>query len=282
MRQAVLWAFAASAACAATGHAQSVTLPGECASWGGTTGVNGIMNAAPNAFTYQMIVAAEELAEVPLGARVQGVRWRLLADQTQTTWPASPLQISTFSVEMSTAARQPSEASLSFAENTGPDAIVVRDAPLTIPAGAFPGGTLSPGANPWGFLVDFSRPFVYAGGPVCVTVRQSGHNGGIGNERFFEALTPTRSGWGTRFAALSGPGTDASRGTWLYLAVTNLVYVPPTCPADFNGDDVVDFADLLVYLNAYNAGYPQADLNSDGSLDFTDILEFLNLFNTPC
>jgi hypothetical protein len=282
MRQNGLWALTACAASAGVCLGQGVTLPRECASWGATTGVNGIMNAAPNAFTYQMIMGASELDPVPLGARVAGIRWRLLADLSQTTWPSEPLRMHSFAVEISTAARRPSNASVVFAENTGSDAVVVLDTPLTIPAGAFSGGASAPGTNPWGFTVEFQRRFVYTGGPLCVTVRQTGHDGGIGNERFFEALTPLHPGWGTRFTALSGPGADATRGNWLYLAVTHLVYTPPPCPADYNGDDMVDFADLLVFLNAYNAGYSQADLNRDGVLDFSDILEFLNLFNTPC
>jgi hypothetical protein len=240
------------------------------------------MNAAPNAFTYQMIIGAWELTHIPLGARMKGVRWRQLADPAQTTWPDTPLLIQSFSIEMSTSARPPSRVSLEFAENTGPDAMLVFDQPLVIPAGAFPAGAQAPGTNPWGFTVEFTRRFVYGGGPLCVTVRQSGHNGGIGNERFLEAITPLHPGWGTRFTALNGPGTDATRGTWLYLAVTNLIFTTPTCPADFNGDDIVDFADLLVFLNAFNAAYPQADLNRDGVLDFSDVLEFFNLFNTPC
>jgi len=282
MRQCGMWALVATAASAGMTYAQSVTFPSESQGQGATTGVNGIMNAAPNAFTYQMIIGAGELREVPLGARVTGIRWRQLADSGQTTWPSEAISMYSFSIELSTSARSPSHASLLFHENEGADVLVVLDQPLTIPANAFPAGAVAPGINNWGFPVAFSRQFVYTGGPLCATVRQSGHNGGIGNERFFEAITPVQAGWGTRFTALSGPGGDATRGTWLYLAVTNLIYAHPTCPADFNGDDVVDFADLLVYLNAYNAGYPQADLNEDGIIDFSDLLEFFNLFNTPC
>jgi dienelactone hydrolase len=54
------------------------------------------------------------------------------------------------------------------------------------------------------------------------------------------------------------------------------------CPADFNTDGVVDFNDLLEYLNLYNALDPEADLNADGVIDFNDLLEFLNRYNLPC
>jgi hypothetical protein len=55
-----------------------------------------------------------------------------------------------------------------------------------------------------------------------------------------------------------------------------------SCPGDWNGDGVIDFNDLLEYLNDYNALLPRADINLDGIVDFNDFLEFLNLYNTPC
>jgi hypothetical protein len=60
------------------------------------------------------------------------------------------------------------------------------------------------------------------------------------------------------------------------------VYPRPTCPGDWNGDGVIDFNDLLEYLNDYNAQNPRADLNADGIVDFNDLLEYLNLYNTSC
>ncbi|MBM4107712.1 MAG: hypothetical protein FJ255_02695 [Phycisphaerae bacterium] len=54
------------------------------------------------------------------------------------------------------------------------------------------------------------------------------------------------------------------------------------CRADLNRDGVVDFNDLLEYLNLYNAGDPRADRNADGVVDFNDLLEYLNLYNEVC
>jgi hypothetical protein len=54
------------------------------------------------------------------------------------------------------------------------------------------------------------------------------------------------------------------------------------CPADLNEDGIIDFNDLLEYLNLYNAQDPRADLNGDGVIDFNDLLEYLNQYNTPC
>jgi arylsulfatase A-like enzyme len=54
------------------------------------------------------------------------------------------------------------------------------------------------------------------------------------------------------------------------------------CPADRNCDGVVDFNDVLEYLNLYNASDPRADLNDDGTVDFNDLLEYVNLYNAGC
>jgi hypothetical protein len=54
------------------------------------------------------------------------------------------------------------------------------------------------------------------------------------------------------------------------------------CAADLNGDGVIDFNDLLEFLNLYNASDSLADVNTDGVVDFNDFLAFLNIYNTPC
>lgn len=56
----------------------------------------------------------------------------------------------------------------------------------------------------------------------------------------------------------------------------------PFHPADWDRNGVVDFNDLLAFLNDFNAGDPEADLDGSGEVDFNDFLAFLNLFNTPC
>lgn len=262
--------------------AQNVTFPNVYATTSTNTGVDGVLNPAPRAFTYQMVVGRSELSSVPLGARITGMTWRLLPDSSQTTWPPAPVNFTKYNVELSTARRAPNNLSVVFANNSGADAVSVRDGEMTIPASSFRGGNIAPQRNPWGFTVPFDTHFAYTGGDLCITVRQGGHDGGPTNFRFFEAVTPLQQGWGTRFAALIGPGVNATQGNWLMLAVTNLRFTLPTCPADLNGDDVVDFADFLVYLNNFNSGAIQADLTADGMVDFADLLEFLNRFSRPC
>ncbi len=54
------------------------------------------------------------------------------------------------------------------------------------------------------------------------------------------------------------------------------------CIADTNGDGSVDFVDLSLYLQWYNAVDLSADLNGDGSLDFIDISAFIGMYASGC
>ncbi|MGD9689109.1 MAG: hypothetical protein AB7K52_00850 [Phycisphaerales bacterium] len=60
------------------------------------------------------------------------------------------------------------------------------------------------------------------------------------------------------------------------------------CPADFNGDDVVDADDLGDYINCYfqelgNAGFcPRADINADTFVDADDLGDFINAYFAGC
>jgi hypothetical protein len=52
--------------------------------------------------------------------------------------------------------------------------------------------------------------------------------------------------------------------------------------ADINGDGVVDFFDYLDFVNAFSAGQTSADFNADGTLDFFDYLDFVAAFSLGC
>ena len=54
------------------------------------------------------------------------------------------------------------------------------------------------------------------------------------------------------------------------------------CEADLNGDSVLDFFDLSLFLTAFGESNASADLNEDGAFDFFDLSIYLNLFNTGC
>ena len=54
------------------------------------------------------------------------------------------------------------------------------------------------------------------------------------------------------------------------------------CPADFNGDGVVDADDFFGFLTAFANGDPRADFNGDGVIDADDFFAFLAAFAQGC
>ena len=57
---------------------------------------------------------------------------------------------------------------------------------------------------------------------------------------------------------------------------------PPICPADFNGDLVIDGADLAFVLNAWGEiSVSPADLDGDGDVDGADLAAVLIAWG-PC
>jgi hypothetical protein len=55
-----------------------------------------------------------------------------------------------------------------------------------------------------------------------------------------------------------------------------------SCRVDINGDNQVNVADFLAFLQLYSAGSAQADMNSDGQVNVTDYLAFLQLYSAGC
>jgi hypothetical protein len=58
---------------------------------------------------------------------------------------------------------------------------------------------------------------------------------------------------------------------------------PNACSrADWDENGVIDFNDMLAFLNTFNAQDLCADLDSNEVVDFNDFLAYLNLFNAGC
>ena len=54
------------------------------------------------------------------------------------------------------------------------------------------------------------------------------------------------------------------------------------CSPDLNGDGVLNFFDVSVFLNAFNTMNPVADFTNDGEFNFFDVSSFLSAYNTGC
>lgn len=60
------------------------------------------------------------------------------------------------------------------------------------------------------------------------------------------------------------------------------IEIAAPCPADLNGDGVLNFFDVSAFLNGYNAMDPIADFTGDGVFNFFDVSAFLNAYNAGC
>jgi hypothetical protein len=61
-----------------------------------------------------------------------------------------------------------------------------------------------------------------------------------------------------------------------------LVGFDTDCPADFNGDNTVDFFDYLDFVAAFDQNDLAADFNGDATVDFFDYLDFVAAFDAGC
>ncbi len=60
------------------------------------------------------------------------------------------------------------------------------------------------------------------------------------------------------------------------------VPVPELCPADVNGDCLVDTADFTAWVGAFNNDEPQCDQNGDGMCTPTDFSAWITNYNAGC
>lgn len=55
-----------------------------------------------------------------------------------------------------------------------------------------------------------------------------------------------------------------------------------SCPADFQGDGVLNFYDISKFLNAYNNNDQLADMNQDNDLSVDDVFNFITAYTKGC
>lgn len=83
-----------------------------------------------------------------------------------------------------------------------------------------------------------------------------------------------------RFIAQGDEDNDA----WYIddVAITTEFLDEPNCPADLNGDGVLNFFDVSSFLAAYSSQNPVADFNQDGAYNFFDVSAFLAGYSVGC
>ena len=107
---------------------------------------------------------------------------------------------------MSASLHSPGTLDITLANNIGADVVTVRSGALTMPADSFSGA-----GNPtaFGFEIVFTTPYVYRGGSLLITTRQTGN--GVDNELI---AATTIDSHGQSIGNSSHTGTTDTRQTF--------------------------------------------------------------------
>jgi hypothetical protein len=300
MKQAVtcVVAVGAMAGRAVTVLGQPVVLPGAYATTAG--------QAAPTdtlmrefARTHQQVIAASQLASVPIGARITQFTLRAsnypLANALGP-WPPVQIAFSDFEVFLARGAAPAGSMSVVFAENVAPGTEQrVRDGALIVPAGSFNNFVSPPAANPWGLDIQVA-PFTYQGGDLVITVRHSGHQMTQVPRLFLDSIPNVPAL--TQAMAASGSAASVGSPEVSLPAISRIRYVPPaSCYPNCDGttmSPVLGPNDYLCFLNRFwadtFAGQQQqisSYANCDGSTSFPvlnigDFICFNSRFAAGC
>jgi len=85
------------------------------------------------------------------------------------------------------------------------------------------------------------------------------------------------------FGDINGDGwLDLVTGYSGDISIRVFFAIPPECIADFTNDGVLNFFDVLVFLETFASSLPAADLNNDGDYNFFDVQAFLQAFAEGC
>jgi hypothetical protein len=194
----------------------AVVVPNDRAFVAGTAGFLGPMSSA--ARTYQLLIDSSQISAL-VGADIAGVRWRLTSGAS-AAFPAVDSTFTDYDIRLSLSV-DPSQRSLTFANNVAGPQTLVRSGPLTIPAGSFP--VTPPAPHPFGPTILFNTPYLYTGGDLLLEIRHTGLSGGSAS---VDAISTSTAPYGTGVSAAwtsSYTGTSGSQGN---AVVTEFVLVP--------------------------------------------------------
>ena len=125
-----------------------------------------------------------------------------------------------------------------------------------------------------------------AGGP------NNGSDGGLAAGTYYLALNFWPATYNTPFIATSTSG--GLGGTYVYNVYSGDQNgsTGPVCIADINGDQIIDGADFILFINSFGVGDVSIDANADvaggipsggdGIIDGTDFIAFINAFGAGC
>ncbi|MFT3882743.1 MAG: hypothetical protein QM703_24205 [Gemmatales bacterium] len=186
-----------------TSGQSTVVTPNAFAGTEANTGTGVPLQNSGSARTYQMQIGASQLATIPVGSSITGLRWRLDAG-LGANFPPTTATWSPFEITLAQAANSMAGFSTNFAGNmTNP--VLVRSSDLTFSTGAF-----SNAGSPTSFgpLIAFDTSYLYQGGDMVLLVTHAGSN--IATAGLLDAADDTSPGYGTNYRAQFGFGFEAT------------------------------------------------------------------------
>jgi hypothetical protein len=198
----------------------------------------------------QTLIAEAHLAGV-IGKRLQAIELRRTAANEVYAGGTA-----TMTVTLSTSPHTPLTCSSQYAANVGADAVEVFSGPVTLPTSP----AVTSGASDWTPLnivrIEFTSPFEYLGGTLCVDVVGAPVAGQNANwwmaDAEFENLIATATDFGGGCGPYGGP-----QGLWSYVAKRTLI---PGGHARFFAYGVPNSLAVAVFGAGSPVGVPMAAL----------------------
>jgi hypothetical protein len=169
-----------SAVLLASAQAGSVVIPNANASANGSSeqfipfGENG------TTFEFQWAINASQLGTMS-GNLVTGIGFRLAAGQSSV----GASMMNTFDLQLSSSNNPIGALSTTYANNIGANVVTVYNSSLSLP-----GLTGGAGPNPF-FLINFTTPYLYAGGDLLVTLISSSNSSFAVDANHVDSLVDT-------------------------------------------------------------------------------------------
>ena len=154
----------ATAGLASMAQAQVVVPNAYAAVSSGGSGLNTFIRDTGNPRSGQLLINASQLG-VAVGQQIDGLTFRMYA--AGTTFPATNATWADYTINMGQGVAFGAQTT-TFASNFVGAPVNVRSGPLTILAGSFPGGAVSPTPNAFGSLITFNTPYTYTGGNLLI------------------------------------------------------------------------------------------------------------------
>ena len=226
-------------------HAATVVAPNQTANAGISTALNNGNR------TYLMQYGASLLSGINVGDQITGLTFRISSGQSNPSSPAA--SFTNWDLTLAQAANPISSLSTTFANNlTNP--VLVRSGALSFAAGAFPGGAVNPTTNPFGPVINFTKPYTYQGGDLVVLIS---HTAGTDSIGFLDALSST-----SLFRALSANSFNATSGSNQAVTITQFTTSPALPPATTPEPSALVGLGVIVALGAgFKHRHTPADKN---------------------